>query len=154
MDTLCFQFGALLPCSSGSMTDEVTGLAFKAEGCFGTCPVLILHINQSGRATLKAISHNGPMRGIYKGTLTVEDWAALIELIQYINPLHLKRHYAVSWTDDQSYELTLDLKSGRQISTYDYGGLGTIGLEVLYKRILALRFSQKWKRRAKHVRRY
>lgn len=151
IDTLVFKYGAFLSMSRSFFGQEIKKVSLSTMGCFGTCPKMEIEIKESGEALLKAIAYNDKMHGIYQGSVAPGDWERICEIIDYVNPQLLHETYSVPWTDDQTYKLTIVTKDNRRFTIEDYGGLGDVGLEVLYGELLDLRFSQQWKRISKRV---
>ncbi len=55
-----------------------------------------------------------------------------------------KDKYAVNWTDDQASILEITFDNGKVKKIYDYGLIGTFGLDRVYQLLFKLRENQKW----------
>jgi len=156
LDTLIYRFGGFVEYNPNPKKYHIKEIDFYAGPCYGSCPIFHLKINENGEATLEALEYNKniatgqEMKGIFQTRLKNEDYQRIKDLLNYLDFPHLKKHYAVNWTDDQFVELRIfyEDENGKekQKRINDYGKIGTHGLKLLYSLLFQLRNNQKWKK--------
>ncbi len=149
--TLVYKYDDFIEYNPKVIRHTIKKIEFTTSGCFGTCPVFNLVINQNRSAKFVAEMYNRPYRDAseIKGTFSAEinekEFNEIEDLLNYIDFPNLKGGYAVHWTDDQTSTLKITYDNGLTKAIHDYGMIGTYGLDRLYKMLSSLRFSQNWK---------
>jgi hypothetical protein len=130
-------------------------IEFSTSGCYGTCPVFDLEINQNQDAKFIAKQFNfnkeletwsDKNEGTFQTKIKDKDFNTLIKLLAYIDFPQLENNYSVNWTDDQTVELKIIYSSGKIKTISDYGASGSYGLKKVYKLLFDLRQNQNWKK--------
>ena len=143
-DTLIFKDDGFIEWNTRPAHYEVRSIIFKTYGCFGSCPVFEMKINDNGKATFNAIAYN-KQKGRFTTIIKKENLSEIISLINYIDLKKLKDQYTVSWTDDAGCNLIVKFNDGSVKKIYDYGMIGSFGLSRLYELFEQLRENQDWK---------
>lgn len=151
---LAFRFGDFIEYNSNTQNYiPIEKIEFSTTGCFGTCPIFDLEINQNREAKFiaKQFNFNDDMEiwsekneGTFKTKLQNEDFEMLIKTLEYIDFPKLEDNYAVNWTDDQTVNLKITYSSGKIKTISDYGASGTYGLKKIYKILFDIRKNQSW----------
>ena len=142
---IVFKFGEFIEYNPEPDKFRIQKIAFETTGCFGTCPVLEMSIDERRRATYQAIQFN-ERKGKFNGMIDLAAFDKLVDTINYLGLRMLKNDYAVGHTDDQTATLTITFDNGKVRKISDYGMEGTFGLANLYNQLLNLRSTQKWRR--------
>jgi hypothetical protein len=143
IDTLVFKYGNFVELNTKPTGYKIKSINFTTSGCYGSCPIFELNIQENGRATYYAKSYN-PKPGFFKVVISAEKLNEIFALINYLAIKGLKDNYEVNWTDDQTSHLTLKFDDGTTKEIRDYGMQGTFGLYQLYSVLSALRLDQYW----------
>jgi hypothetical protein len=132
----------LTSCKSQKL--DISQIEFKAEACFGECPVFDLKILEDGTANYDAKIFN-KQQGEFTTTIKKVQLNSLTTLIEKANFFSLNSNYSTPWTDHPTYYLTVKLKNGQTKSVKDYGPSGPDKLKKVYDLIFSLRETQDWK---------
>ncbi|KAA3639353.1 MAG: hypothetical protein DWP95_10615 [Proteobacteria bacterium] len=154
-----FRHGELVEYNPNPISYDIEKIAFSTRGCYGSCPVFKLTINESRQAELNAIRFNRKytpesqqptlLEGLYLTDLSPERYEKLIDQINYLDFPNLKDSYALEVTDQASSTLTITYGGGQVKAINDYGKQGTRGLSNLYLALSKLRFDLQWQPQAK-----
>ena len=144
VDTLVYQFGDFVEFNQNPANHKIEKIEYSTTGCFGTCPIFMLTINQDRTAVFDAGSYN-QVSGKFTATIDTANFNPLINLLNYIDFAKLDSSYSVGWTDDQACDLKITYDNGQVKKISDYGLLGTFGLNRAYELLFKLRENQKWK---------
>ncbi|UHO37347.1 hypothetical protein H5J24_16650 [Chryseobacterium capnotolerans] len=144
---------------------SIKQISYEAGPCYGTCPMFKLELNKNKISTFTALAFNfiddndpeaaanaignlnkGKNEGIFKSQIKPSDFAAIEELLNYIDFPNLNDSYSISATDNPSSTLTIVYNTGKIKKIQDYGLVGTYGLKNLYKILFNLRLNQEWKK--------
>ncbi|HLP12713.1 MAG TPA: DUF6438 domain-containing protein, partial [Flavobacteriales bacterium] len=143
-DTLIYKFGNFIELNRKPEKHKIKRVEFSTSGCFGICPVFEMAFNADRAATYNAINYN-EQSGLYYGKIDTLSLATFTHLLNYIDFVHLKDSYEVSWTDDQSCTLKIIYDDDKVKTIYDYGLIGTRGLKLIYDKFFVMRNTQKWR---------
>jgi len=145
-DTLIFKFGGFVEYNSNQIMADVDEIHFESLGCWGGCPVFRLNIKSDKQAYYRtAISDDGDYRiDSFVTSIDAHSFNELMQIASYLRLMSLKDKYSVPWTDAATVTLEVSFVSGSNKTITDYGVAGTFGLQLLYKKLFALRESQKW----------
>ena len=143
--TILFKFGEFIEYNPEPDKFRIQKIAFETTGCYGTCPVLEMRIDERRRATYHAI-HFNERKGNFSSLISLDAFNKLVDTINYLGLKRLKDDYAVGHTDDQAATLTITYDNGQVRKIEDYGMEGSFGLANLYNQLFDLRTSQKWRR--------
>ncbi|KQT18091.1 hypothetical protein ASG31_04985 [Chryseobacterium sp. Leaf404] len=131
----------------------IKNIEFSTSGCFGTCPVFQMTIDQNRNATFIAEHFNFTddmenwsenIEGKFHTVIDKKNYDKLISTLQYIDFPSLKDRYSVNWTDDQTVNLKITYSDNKVKTIDDYGAIGTYGLKSVYDQLYKLRKNQKW----------
>ena len=148
---LIFKFGDFIEFNKSPKTYKIEKIEYTTGMCFGTCPAFSIEINKDRKGTFKAEYYNTKTKnskevnGTFKTDINEKSYSEIIGLLNYIDFPNLKDDYSVSWTDDQTCNLTITYNNGQKKKIKDYGLIGTYGLDRLYQLFFELRFNQNWK---------
>jgi len=134
----------LLLTSCQSQNLDISKIDFKAEACFGECPIFELTIMADGTANYDAKLFN-KQQGHFKTIIKKAQFDSLKTSLTNIDFFGLKNSYSTSWTDHPTYYLTVTLKDGRTKTIKDYGPSGPYKLKKFYYIIFSLRETLDWK---------
>lgn len=134
----------LLLTSCKSQNLDISKIDFKAEACFGECPIFEMTILADGTANYDAKMFN-KQKGQFKTIIKKVQLDSLMTSIENIDFFSLKNSYSTSWTDHPTYYLTVSLKNGQTKTIMDYGPSGPDKLEKVHDLIFSLRETQDWK---------
>ena len=123
---------------------DISKIDFKAEACFGECPIFELTIMADGTANYDAKMFN-KQQGQFKTILKKAQFDSLKASLANSDFFSLNNSYSTSWTDHPTYYLTVTLKDGQTKTIKDYGPSGPDKLENVYHLIFSLRETQDWK---------
>jgi len=131
---------------------KIEKIQFVERGCYGTCPVFEIHIDDKGKAFFFAefynFSHNHgakPEDKVFVTTLSNKTYNEIKSFLNYIDFPTLHNNYSVFYTDAASCDLIITYDGGKTKKISDYGMLGSHELIALYTYFKDLRFNQKWK---------
>jgi hypothetical protein len=154
---LIYKFESFIEKNKNIRTHSIEKIEYTTTGCYGTCPIFGLNINKNGNIIFSAERYNviyniknkkeikeKEMKGVYKSTLSNDDFLKFTDIVNYLDFENLENSYAVNWTDDQSCTLKITYDNGIVKSINDYGLLGTFGLRNLYDRLFSLRQTKVW----------
>jgi len=154
--TLVFKEGEFVEYNSNDKNYiPVQKIEFSTSGCYGTCPVFQLSIDQNRNAHFIAEHFNFSenteswsenIEGKFHAVIDEKQYENLIGTLQYIDFPNLEDNYAVDWTDDQTVTLKITYAGNKVKVIQDYGAQGTYGLKSIYKKLFELRKNQKWKK--------
>lgn len=128
-------------------------IEFSTSGCFGTCPIFRMTIDQNRNATFIAEHFNFSddmegwsenIEGKFHTVIDQKNFKKLIGTLQYIDFPSLKDNYSVDWTDDETVNLKITYSDNKVKTINDYGAIGTYGLKNVYGQLYKLRKNQKW----------
>ncbi len=145
---LTYKFGDFIEENKTPIIRKIEKIEYDTGGCFGSCPVFFLTINADSTAKWSENRYDKITKtnvaGDFKTKITKLKLEELIDLLNYIDFENLKDEYAVSWTDDQAATLKITYDNGKIKTIYDYGLLGTFGLQKAHELLFALRENQNW----------
>ncbi|MDI1255441.1 MAG: DUF6438 domain-containing protein [Flavobacterium sp.] len=150
-NTLIHKYGDFVEYNPEISKHTIKKIEFETTGCFGTCPVFNLVIDQNRIAKFDANMYNRPNRkakeikGKFSTEIKEKEFNEIVDLLNYIDFPNLKNEYSVDWTDDQSCTLKITYDDDVTKTINDYGMIGTYGLDRVYKMLYSLRFNQNWK---------
>lgn len=149
-----YKFGEFIEYNSNDKNYiPITKIEFSTSGCFGTCPVFQMTIDQNRKATFIAEHFNFSdddeswsenIEGKFHTVIDEKNYNMLINTLQYIDFPSLKDRYSVNWTDDQTVNLKITYADNKVKEIEDYGLIGTYGLKSVYNKLFQLRKNQKW----------
>lgn len=113
-----------------------------------------LKIEKNGDAFIIAKANNYTLpwekglmpAGYYKTLIREEDFARIIEILNYTDFPTLQNDYAVPWTCDATGSIKITYSNGKTKIINDYGKQGTFGLKLLHQRFGNLWTNQKWEK--------
>jgi hypothetical protein len=146
-DTLVYKFGNFIENVKPAFQygpHKIERIELSTTPCYGTCPVFEMDINDTRKAQYHAISYNDTS-GIFSSTIDTLHYNKILALLNYLDFPNLNDDYRVTWTDDQACTLTITYDGDKTKKIYDYGEVGTHGLNLLYSMIYDLRKNQVWK---------
>lgn len=151
---LIYKFGNFIEYNSNDKNYiPIKKIEFSTGGCFRSCPIFKLIIEQNRNAEFIAEHFNfddnmdnwsDNIEGKFTTTIHKNDYQKLINTLEYIDFPELKDNYAVDWTDDQSVTLKITYGNDKVKIIEDYGASGTYGLIKVYKLLFDFRTNQKW----------
>ncbi|MCL1674736.1 DUF6438 domain-containing protein [Elizabethkingia meningoseptica] len=147
---LLYKYDDFIEYNPHPVSYNIEKIEYYTTGCYGSCPIFTLSVNQDKTAYFKAKRYNKPTRdaeeitGDFKTRIDRKSYNEIISLLNYIDFPNLKDEYDVNWTDDQTSYLTITYNNGKKKAIRDYGMIGTYGLDRLYELFFQLRFNQKW----------
>lgn len=144
MKALWFLSIILAFAACNSKQPGIAQIEFKADPCFGKCPVFEMTISNDGKASYNAI-HFNEREGQFKTTIAKPQLDSLWAYIGNPEIFSLSGHYSASMTDQPTYTLTLNLQNGERKTITDYGPAGPKNLHKIYDLIFSLRETQDWK---------
>lgn len=142
-DTLVYNFGDFVEYTSTPANHTIQKIEYSTTGCYGTCPIFNLTIDEDRTAIFEAVRFNDK-EGKFRGIIDTGNYAMLTDLLNYIDFAKLENQYAVHWTDDQGCNLKITYDDGKVKAIHDYGLLETYGLDRTYDILFKLRENQKW----------
>lgn len=142
----------LLSCSSTKIAGNYETIEYEAGACYGFCPIYKMKINGDRTAIFEAERFNFSQdrdsqdkEGIFKGTITEEQYNKLVLMLKSLEPKDLKDYYGNKNVSDlPTSHLTLKFKDGRVKKIEDYGKHGTPNLEKVYQFFEDLKTNQAW----------
>ena len=137
-DTLFIKNDHLIPFANIPSDKVITGVEFKTNRCYGTCPVFEMTIDKNLEVEYNGIEYVDK-KGQYKLRVDHKDWDYITNLISNLKVENLEDNYSIDWTDHQTAFLTVIFNDGTKKSITDYGLSGTFGLSVLYNYFFELR---------------
>lgn len=135
-------FLLLKSCSTNAPQNLI--INFKADACFGPCPIFTMKIQADGVAVYDAKMFNN-QKGLLKTIIRKEQLDSLNTLIQNADIFSLRDRYTALVTDQPTYTLIIKEKNGRTKIIEDYGSSGPDRLEKINDFIFSLRDTQSWK---------
>lgn len=155
MDTLIYRYLGFAELNKKPAHYQIDSIIYQQSGCFGDCPVFKIGIDRLGNATYLRLNKNTfrpkssdqmiARESTAKSVIKKDELQDIYNLISYINFKKLKDNYAVNWTDDATYTITVKFADGDTKKISDYGAQGTFGLMALYAHFYALFKIQDWK---------
>ncbi|WP_144281587.1 DUF6438 domain-containing protein [Chryseobacterium echinoideorum] len=154
VQNLEYKFGEFVEYNSNDKNYiPIQKIELLTSGCFGTCPVFQLSIDQNRNAhfiaehfnfsnNMESWSEN--IEGKFHTVIDEKQYESLTGTLQYIDFPNLKDNYAVNWTDDQTVILKITYAGNKLKVIQDYGATGTYGLRSTYKKLFDLRKNQHW----------
>lgn len=145
MKNILYFFAALFLLTSCTTPKlDIDKIEFKAEPCFGTCPVFDMKIANSGVASFNAVMFN-KIQGRFKTVIDISKIDSINLLLGKASFLRLDNKYSVNITDQPTYTLIVKLKNGQTKTIVDYGPSGPDKLKKVYKFLFSIADSQNWK---------
>jgi len=148
---LIYKFGDFIEYNKNPGVRHISRVDFKTSACYGMCPIFELVIKPNGKSVFKAerfnveILNEKEVKGKFVVKIQESDFKEITELLNYLDFEELENSYMASWTDDQTSTLKITYDNGKVKTIYDYGLIGTYGLDRLYELLFDLRFNQEWK---------
>ena len=152
--TLVYKYGIFIDYNDPSEDYQISKIEYKAEGCFGACPVFELILNENTESVFKAKYYNfnrdlkieyGKEEGCFEVMIDKEKYNEICQIINYLQIKNLSHSYFSGGTDQPSCTLSVYFTDGTIKTIEDYGKTGTNGLRYLYRKLSDLRFNQEWK---------
>ena len=144
-DTLVYRLGNFIEYNAHPLEHlELESLTFKAGGCYGKCPIFELRITGDGHVGYHAELFND-RKGDFSGVIPVEKFEWIKTILANLALDRLDSSYAVEWTDDRTVWLEVHY-NGRVKRIWDYGAIGSRGLEWVYALLYALRDQVEWQK--------
>lgn len=145
IDTLTYKFDSFIELNNKKVRKiEIKSIEIKTSGCYGTCPVFELKIDNIGNAFFNGLYYT-KFNGKSISKINSSKLNELNQLINYIEIRKLKDKYSVNWTDDATINLKIVFKDGSVKEIEDYGLAGTYGLTALYNKLIKIGTETDWK---------
>ncbi|EDM45097.1 hypothetical protein SCB49_03214 [unidentified eubacterium SCB49] len=153
---LSYKYGTFVEKNNEPKEYSIEKIEYSAEACFGSCPIFELSIDKNRKAKLNAIEYNSSnpdlfeyeiteeLKGKFQAIIDLENYQEIIGLLNYLDFPTLEDDYMVNATDNPSCKLTITYNQGQVKEIRDYGKVGTLGLQEIYKRISRLKTNQSW----------
>lgn len=109
-----------LACRTAVPTGLPELIRFERTACMGPCPVDILTIYTNGQMRYEGRAH-GPRTGIYTGSLSAQERAALVNQFEAARFFDFAAEYSSPASDLPTYYLTY-ARAGRSHRVTDYAG--------------------------------
>ncbi len=135
---------SLLLFSCTAQKVEFSQIDFKADGCFGTCPIFTMTISGGGSANYNAKKYN-EKQGEFNTVIKSAQLDSLKLLLAKYNLLSLKNEHSMDLTDLPKYTLTIKLNNGQTKTISGYWPQVSDKIKNLYRFIFSLRQTQNWK---------
>ncbi len=146
VDTLTYKFDSFVELNSTkTRRGDIASVSFRTIGCHGECPVFNLEISKEGKMNFEGICFTNYI-GKSSDIISRKKRKRIFELLNYIEPMRLKRNYTVPWSDDSEMLTTIVFKDGSSRTIDDYGMVGTFGLMSLYDKVIAIAAETDWKK--------
>lgn len=151
---LTYMFNDFIEYNPVQSTHEIEKIEYDTNGCFGSCPVFSIVVENDGKVIYSAKEFNYSrewqkgdlMSGTYKKVLSTEELNEVLDKFTYLNFPKLQDNYNVTWTDDQTGTLKVTYDDGKVKTITDYGLQGTYGLRHIHKLFYDLRLSGGWEK--------
>lgn len=156
-NTLEFKYGEFIEYSAKESEKEFRKIEFSSSMCLLGCPVCKIEINAGAEARFMAERANyvqegeydsGELKGIFSAVIDSISLKEIVHLVKYLHMEDLNDSYMFDGEDLPTYTLNIEFTDGTVKTVSDYGGGGTLGLGLLYRKIFDLRYNQKWQRTA------
>ncbi|KEY20033.1 DUF6438 domain-containing protein [Kaistella antarctica] len=142
----------LINCSTNKNAAKYDLIEYEAGACYGFCPIFKMKINSDRTAIFEAERFNFSQdrdsqekEGIFKGTITEEQYNRLVSMLNSLEPKDLKDYYGNENVSDlPTSHLTLKFQDGTIKKIEDYGKHGTPNLEKVYQFFEDLKTNQAW----------
>ncbi|WP_298901603.1 DUF6438 domain-containing protein [uncultured Psychroserpens sp.] len=153
--TLVYKYGRFIDFNEEGEDYQISQIEYRAEGCFGTCPVFELVLNENAKSSFIARYHNfsktlkidpNKEEGYFETTIAKDKFSELCEIINYLQIKNLSDSYFAGGTCQPSCTLKVYFTDGTVKTIEDYGKSGTNGLYYLYRKLSDLRFNQDWEK--------
>lgn len=144
-DTLVYKFNEFIELNEKPSDYKVKEIEFQTSGCYGTCPIFNLKIDNNGNAKYNGQAYMKHI-GKSKMKIPIKSFNELTELLEYIKVKELENNYAVPWTDDQTSTLKIYFEDNSVKIIKDYGLLGTFGLKAIYNKLIEIGKKTEWKK--------
>ncbi len=145
IDTLTYKFNSFIELNQNEVTQyKIKSIEVKTDGCYGTCPVLELKIDNNGNAKFNGLGYT-KFKGKSESEIDLQLLNELKDLISYIELKKLENKYSVNWTDDMTVNLRVEFEDGSVKEIEDYGLKGTYGLTALYSKLIRIGTETDWK---------
>jgi hypothetical protein len=92
----------------------------SSSGCYGSCPVMNICINQDGFMIYEGLKHNTP-NGLFTSTLTTKEFQQIETRFKKASISALREEYLAGWTDDEEVSITFVKNNKIFKSVRDYG---------------------------------
>ena len=135
-------FTFLISCNNRRV--DFSDVYFKADACFGECPMFEMIIFKNGKATYNALLYNQKY-GKFNTELKKINLDSLKLLLDNANVFQREAKYSTTSTDHPTYTLRIRSDDGHIKTIVDYGPSGPKKLKTLYNYLFSLRDSQDWK---------
>jgi hypothetical protein len=138
-----FKFGTFVEYNHDPGTRQIDSIIYKANGCFGTCPMFTIAFGKNKAAVYAAGKYN-QKEGNFIGKIKTDNYNEIVELINYMDISELKNDYKTRASDGPSCELVIKFGNGDTKVIRDATMRGTFGLIRLYEMLHNLRTNQRW----------
>lgn len=133
---------AYISCSA--QKSVVEKVEFRADGCYGTCPIFTMTINKDRSAEYNGINFND-LSGKYTGTIKQKTYDSLVSLLKEKELLKLNNKYEDQMPDMPGFNLKVKYSNGKVKEIYNYGKAGASLLKEIKTFMFNLRNTQEWK---------
>jgi hypothetical protein len=140
---LIYKFGYFIPYNSNPAKAQMRKLNFRTSGCYGSCSVLKITIEESGMAYYEAIKHN-KTNGKFKAQLSEFTMEHLSLFMDYLNLATLDSNYNDISTDLPTYRFSIYYQNAMEKHFKDYGQMGPFQLQAVYRYMFKLRRTVGW----------
>lgn len=139
--------------SSADLKYKIERIEYFTSGCFGTCPIFKIDIDNDRKAVYTAKRFNMSQdfsaphpEGVFEGVIDEATYNSIVKKLNDMDFPTLQDRYKVEWTDDQTGNLKIIYDGGKEKVITDYGLRGTPELEKIHKMFLDVRTNQDWKK--------
>jgi hypothetical protein len=111
--------------------DEFDKIIYSSTGCYGTCPIFNISIDNQGNVTFYGEGYTNPI-GIYQSKAGSTQTQFIFEKFRNANPKNLEDKYFEYVTDMATYTTTF-VKNGKIVKTiFDYGYSDDVPNELMW----------------------
>jgi len=143
---LVYRFGGLVEAAKGSpVKHKLEAIHLNTDFCMGMCHVFRISLFDTRRVVYTAEANAVVPPGTYTTRIPKTQWKEICNLLNYMQFSTMKGNYEVGWTCDQTYTLHMLYNEGEK-HIRDYGGRGTAGLMLLYKKLDYIIATARWKK--------
>jgi hypothetical protein len=153
--TLIYKDGVFMEYYDGLENYQISKIEFSSNGCHGSCPVFDLKIHKDSISSFRAKHYNFSRKkeintkseeGYFEAMINKKDYEEICEIMNYIQLKNRKDEYFSGTFHDPFCYLKVHFTDGSTKTIKDRGKIGTNGLNLLYRKLSALRFNQEWKK--------
>jgi|GEM_PF-6437267 len=138
---LKYAFGGFVEDRRKASEELITSVALEFFFSYTDNVKINIRVVSDGRAYYKKTADE--VAEEMTAVLSTGSYNELVDLLNYIGFNRLKKEYGQVRNHQPSYSLIIEYGGGTK-DIYDQGGEGSLGLELVYKKLLALRDTEKW----------